>query len=331
MLNSKVELVAEIAQGYEGNPKLAELLVKGALEAGADAVKIQLVYADELAIPTYPYYGLFKSLEMPDAEWDKIAATIRKAGRKLYFDIYGDLSLQLARRLGADGVKISTTDFYNGPLLKSAFSHFPQVFVSVGGVPAEDLDEMVNSIAVREKVTLMHGFQAEPTETQDNHLARIPTLLKRYPGARVGFMDHSLGSSDDAFYLPLLALGQGVTCIEKHITLDYLLQIEDYISALSPERFRKFVQVIRSMEPALGSKDLVLNAKEIEYKNRAGKVVVANRDLQKGQRVEETDIAMKRVGVTGNESFFRRVSPIVGRTLATPIQKDRPFEEGSFA
>jgi len=41
-----VEIIAEIAQGYEGNSKLSELLVKGALVSGADAVKMQLVFAE---------------------------------------------------------------------------------------------------------------------------------------------------------------------------------------------------------------------------------------------------------------------------------------------
>ena len=43
----KVEIIAEIAQGYEGNPKLAELLVKGAIIANADDV---IIHANELGL-----------------------------------------------------------------------------------------------------------------------------------------------------------------------------------------------------------------------------------------------------------------------------------------
>ncbi len=38
-----VEIIAEIAQGFEGSPKQAELLVKGAIGADADAIKFQLI------------------------------------------------------------------------------------------------------------------------------------------------------------------------------------------------------------------------------------------------------------------------------------------------
>ena len=325
----KTEIIAEIAQGYEGNPKLAQILVKGALTAGADAVKIQLVFADELCVPSYPYYDLFKSLEMDESVWRGLVETVQAAGKKIYFDVYGERSLAMAEKLKVDGVKISTTDFYNIPLIKNAFARFPRVFVSTGGVPVEDLDEMM-ILAQRQKIVLMHGFQAEPTETADNNLARIGTLKARYSGAGVGFMDHSLGSGDEAFWLPLLALGQGVSCIEKHITLDYSLQIEDYISALSIDRFAQFVKMVRQMEAAYGSAELSLTPKEIEYKKRAGKVVVANRDLASGTRIHENDVTMKRVSTTPSESYFRQVAPVVGRTLSAALGKDHPFEKGSI-
>ncbi len=60
-----VEIIAEAAQGYEGNVTQARLLARAAARAGADAVKFQLVYADELATPDYQYYDLFRNLEMP--------------------------------------------------------------------------------------------------------------------------------------------------------------------------------------------------------------------------------------------------------------------------
>ena len=46
-----IEIIAEIAQGFEGKPEQSRLLIKAASAAGANAVKFQLVYADELATP----------------------------------------------------------------------------------------------------------------------------------------------------------------------------------------------------------------------------------------------------------------------------------------
>ena len=77
-----VEIIAEVAQGYEGNQKLAELLTLGAVRSGADAVKFQLVLADELAVPTYEYYDLFKSLEMEFSVWEHVVELIRAEQKK---------------------------------------------------------------------------------------------------------------------------------------------------------------------------------------------------------------------------------------------------------
>ncbi len=328
--NRSPEIIAEIAQGYEGKPLLAELLVKGALNAGADIVKIQLVFADELCVPTYPYFDLFKSLEMPNSVWASLVESVHKAGRRIYFDIYGERSLALARELGVDGVKISTTDFYNRPLVMTALELMPRVLISTGGVPAEDIDELMALVKDRSKVTLMHGFQAEPTLLEDNNLARIRTLKEKYEGVQVGFMDHSLGSADEALQLPLIALGLGVDAIEKHISLDYSLQIEDYVSALSVDRFLTFVSTVRTMSAALGRADLGLTAKEIEYKKRAGKVVVAKRPMNKGEQVTVNDIAMKRVSTTPSDKYFPRVESLLGKTLSVGLMENSPIEIGTL-
>ncbi len=322
----QTEIIAEIAQGYEGNPKLAELLVKGAIVANADSVKLQLVFADELCVPTYPYYALFKSLEMEENVWKNLVKMVHDAGKKIYFDVYGPHSIELAHTLGADAVKISTTDFYNTALIKNAFKKFNKVFVSTGGVPVEDIDELMHTNGLPQHITLMHGFQAEPTVAEDNNLKRIVTLQQRYPKANIGFMDHSLGSSEEAFHLPLIALGLGVSCIEKHITLDYSLEIEDYISALSVDRFGAFVKTIRMIEPSLGSSELTLTAKETDYKKRAGKLAVAKHHLEKGTVITASDIEMKRVSTTPLEDHFPRSENVVGKTLLTALEKDQPFQ-----
>ena len=62
-------IVAEAAQGFEGDATLAHLLVKASAAANADAIKFQLVFADDLAVPEYDYYDLFEKLEMSAASW----------------------------------------------------------------------------------------------------------------------------------------------------------------------------------------------------------------------------------------------------------------------
>src|SRR3989344_604724 len=116
--DKKIEIIAELAQGYDGDPKLTSLLALGAIESEADAVKIQIVYADELATPDYHFYQAFKILEMPKDIWQNTVDKIHQAGKKVYFDVYGEKSLALAKELKADGIKLSTTEFYNKEIVQ---------------------------------------------------------------------------------------------------------------------------------------------------------------------------------------------------------------------
>jgi sialic acid synthase SpsE len=324
-----IEIIAEAAQGFEGRFRQAELLALGAVKAGADAVKFQLVIADELATPDYVYYDLFRSLELKTEEWHAIADIAHKAGKKIYFDVFGSESLGVAMKVGADGIKLSTTEFYNEGLMKETLKSAAKIFISIGGIPIEDVKALIareHLASLKSKICFMYGFQAEPTPLNSNNLLRFHSLKNELAGFALGFMDHSLGGdSDDATILPLMALPFGISALEKHITLDYALQLEDYISAISPEQFKKLVDLVRKFEPALGTADLTLTELENQYRKKATKVVVAKKDLVLGTVLTENDVTLKRVGDQYKEKkTFRSLSEIVGRRLESSIRFNEP-------
>jgi len=323
-----VEIIAEAAQGYEGDPTQAKQLAKAAVKAGADGVKFQIVYADELAAPGYQYFELFQQLEMDDSAWEAVADIVRDAGCKLYFDVFGDKGVALAQKLSADGVKIHATDFFNTELINTAVKSFSKVFLSLGGIYIEELDEFMTSYDLApNQCTLMHGFQAEPTPVEANNIRRIESLQERYPNCSVGFMDHSDGDLDDAQTLALLSLPYAVPCIEKHITLDRALEIEDFPSGLAPSDFKQFVTRVRRLEAALGSPDLGLTEVEEGYRSRMLKVAVVLRDLEAGHVLAREDVHLLRAAEPPANPI-RRIEEVVGKRLGVALSAHAPVEEG---
>lgn len=316
-----IEIIAEAAQGYEGDPTLTRLLAKAAVAADADGVKFQIVYAKELAAPGYQYYDLFRQLEMPLSSWEAAAHIVKSAGKRLYFDVFGLRSLELAQQLGADGVKIHSTDFFNTELHQAALESMSQVFVSFGGITMEELSSFLDGqdCSAREKICLLYGFQAEPTPVESNNLRRLVALKRTFPMIRFGFMDHSDGSSDDAQSLALLALPLDVVCIEKHITLDRALELEDYPSAIAPHDFSQFVLRVRRLETALGSSGLTLTPPEQDYRQRALKVVIATRPLAAGHTLSDGDIALLRVAVPKHPAPLA-LTQVAGRCLTQEVE-----------
>jgi len=322
-----VEIIAEVAQGFEGSPDLARLLVRAAGSARADAVKFQLVYADEIAAPGYVHYDFFRKLEMPQEAWWRVAQDAKAAGLRLYFDVFGERSVSQAHMFKADGVKIHSTDFFHTHLIRRALDLMPRVFVSLGGIAVEEVDAFLTTyrITPSSPVCLMYGFQADPTPTEANHLNRLRTLTMRFPGYRFGFMDHADGGTDEATTLALLALPFGIECLEKHISLDRSLQLEDHRSALPPEQFLAFAQRVRRLEPALGTDQLELTAMEREYRRNTMKAVVAIKPLKTGEVVTPTAIGLKRTAELPPASSIYRLEDAVGRRVTAEIQVDQPL------
>lgn len=322
---STLEIIAECAQGFEGNPYLAKMLAHGAVKANADWIKYQLVYADELCVPEYPYYSLFKNLEMHDSVWLEITDFIKSNNCKVIFDIYGEASLRKAKKFHADAVKISTTDFYNKELFQKACKLFETIFVSIGGIPLEDIKSMYYKIPATNTVIFLYGYQSEPTPVEGNNLYRINSLMQEFEGISFGFMDHSKGDTKLAFDLSKVALGCGIKFIEKHITIAHALELEDHISALNIDEFKFFVHDIRTLSAGLGTRDLAPTSAEATYSATASKVVVARKALNKGTEISNDNVMLKRVTTIPDSSHFKTITHVVGRHLLVSKEPNQPI------
>lgn len=324
-MNDSVSIIAEAAQGFEGDPRLARLLVRAARAGNADIVKFQLVFADELATSDYAYHGLFKGLEMPDAAWETVASDAAAAGLGLAFDVFGEHSLDLALRLGAAGVKLHSTDFFNTPLVRAVAARAPHVYLSMGGIEYDDVARLLETLTVSPgRLTLMFGFQGEPTAVEQNHIARLGALRARFPNAGVGFMDHADGAADEAGWLGVLPLAFGVSVIEKHITVDRALALEDWVSALDPTAFANYVARIRTAERALGSAAFELSVPEREYGQRAVKSLVAACRIEPGSIVKMSDVVLLRAPAPATGVVLRQLDAAVGRTARRAVEAGSP-------
>jgi N,N'-diacetyllegionaminate synthase len=316
-----VKIVAEIAQGFEGKPEQALLLARAGVAAGADVVKFQCVYGDEIAVPAYRYHSFFKTLEMPADVWKEIAAIVNTGGRELILNVGGERSLEMAFEIGATTVKFHATSFFCDELIAAATKRFKTIYISVGGLAVEEIDGFINRHHLEPgSVAFTYGFQASPTPIEKNNLRKLGALIARFPGFGFGFEDHTDFASPDRFVVPLMALGFGVQHIEKHLTLDPLLKLEDAESALSVTDFAAFVALIRRLEPALGHGELSLTEIEQDYRKRVLKVAVAAVDLSPGDVLDARNTALRRVGDLRGEPIHRR-EPIYGKTVKASVPK----------
>lgn len=311
-----VKIIAEIAQGYEGKPEQARLLAKAGVAAGADAIKFQCVYADDISVPSYKHYSFFKTLEMPVAIWTELSKIVHDAGREFILNVGGQKSLQMALDVGADAVKFHATSFFCDDLISFAKDNFKKIYISVGGISVEEIQFFIkrHNILPDGQFSFTYGFQASPTPLEKNNLNKLKSFQSIFTGFSFGFEDHTDATINARFVVPLMALPMGVSHIEKHLTLDSLLNLEDAESALSVSDFKLFAESVRDIEKIFGSDDLALSNVEEDYRRRVLKVAVANKNIAKGQIISESDVTLKRVE-TPNDNGFLRVAELIGKSL----------------
>lgn len=324
-----IEIIAEIAQGFEGRYEQARLLMKAAASAGADAAKYQLVYADELATPDYKYYELFRSLEMQDEDWMGLSHYAAEIGIKIQVDIFGLRSLKLAENINASAIKLHGTDIANHNLLDDvARSTVPRVLLGAGGAWSDEIDYAVSKLKNKQIVVLL-GFQGYPTPTEANQIERVRLLLARLAKANqnvsIGFADHADPDSPLRYALAALALGAGASVIEKHLTLGQVMRLEDYESALNPDQFFEFTQTLRACSKALGSAgdaiDFGMTEMEHGYRKVIRRHVVARTDLFAGQLIAPADVVIKR---TSSEQILTDLLSVYGKRLNKNIPRNAP-------
>ena len=166
----KIEIVAELAQGFEGCVQQTKLMVKAAAMAGADAVKFQLVFADELSTPDYEHYELFKTLEMSKDEWMEVKNMCSELSINLIFDVVGEIGLSLAQEMNIKTIKLHATDINNhGFLVKIANSDIERIMLGAGGAYSNEIDNALQILEHKE-IVLFHGFQGYPTAIEENQI-----------------------------------------------------------------------------------------------------------------------------------------------------------------
>jgi N,N'-diacetyllegionaminate synthase len=312
----KTYIIAEIAQGFEGNPWLCKKYIDLAKKSGADAVKFQIFLADELATKDYAHYDLFKGLEIDPTIWTDMIMYANSIGIDFLSDIYGIQTLQWISRTRIKGIKIHSTDIMNYPLLKAVKATGLKIYLAVGGSHREEIAKALEFTG-RENVVLLSGFQAEPNILEDLELDKIGQLTSTF-NIPVGYADHVDPSSSLSVSLPAIAVIKGASVIEKHLTIDRdNLQLEDYVSALNSDEFLKMVKLIREVEQLPVTNEYLLSLREQDYRTRTKRSIVLKEDLLVGSVLKAEQLQLLRTGVKGD---FYDMNEVVGKSTNKPIK-----------
>jgi len=322
-------IIAEIASAHEGKPELAVNLFYHALRARADAVKFQIFNRDSLLTINNPYYNEFGEIELSAKSWKNILKKVSSEKIDIIVEPYDMESFDIAEKTGfVDGYKIPTASIDDISLLSKVQRTNKSVYIGVGGAEWSEIENVV-SYFNNSNLTLLCGFQNFPTKLKDSKLYQIKELIESF-GCSVGYADHVDAEDHEmANKLPTMAVVAGASVIEKHITDDRSRGGRDYYSALNPDEFKKFVQVMRYIPEIVGKEnDWSLSKAEIKYRRFTKRHAVAASNIISGETLDIKDIVFKRTNEEGLSA--QEIIGYIGREFIKEKNIDDPIKKEDF-
>ncbi len=324
-------LIVEVANCHGGSRAYLLELVDGLCRTSVEAIKFQLIIADELLVPQHSQYSLFKSLEFPSSFWGQVVAKVRAADKKVAVDVFGDRSLELAVRLNADLLKIYASDVDDLQFIKKVMVLKKQVFISTGGAELAEIERIIK-LPGSANICFLVGFQSFPTPPEEAHLDRIAYLRENY-GCHVGFMDHSDARDGFSGVLPCLAVAKGACTIEKHVYLAGRKKTYDWQSAVDYRELDKLRALLIKTQAACGSGDFELTKLEKEYFMKKRKIAVAAREIAAGEKLKRDSVVFKLGEVAGGEQgiYRKELNDYFGQRLGQDVKKNDILLKNIFA
>lgn len=322
-MKKKVKIIAEIANAHQGNSLNAYELARSFAKAGADSIKFQIYFADELLTKNHKRYKHFKKQAFSSKEWEILLGKTKKLNVEVYADIFGIKAFKVAKKNQVDGYKIHSSDLNNVHLLKCLSNESKKIFLATGGSTILEVHNAIKILKknnIKKEIILLHGFQSYPTSTQDSYLNRLKILKDLFGSEiQIGYSDHISGDDSFATILPILTLPFDVNYIEKHATFDRDKKGVDFYSSYEPEEFKKFIFDIRRAENSLGKNDYSFSDEEKKYRRNVKKSWVLKKSLKSGKIISSNDIIMKR---TSDFNHHLSYEEIVGKKITKSILAD---------
>ena len=303
-------IIAEIGTAHGGSLEKAYRLIDEAHDAGADAVKFQWVYADEILHPNTGYvtlpggkvrlYDRFRELEVEPPFFAKCLDYAHSKGMRFVCSPFGLRSFRELMEIHPDAVKIASPEVNHYPLLRAVAACTAQELASRGRSTPVILSSGVSKLGDLEKaidiltspyvtspyaasgsgtppLTLLHCITSYPAPETEYNVRCVETLRSIF-GVQTGISDHSL----DPVLVPVLTTAMGGTMIEKHITLSKQTDGLDDPVALEAEQFAHLVYCVHQAEAVIERfrKDSLADANSLQQdKERARSALAAQSEI----------------------------------------------------
>lgn len=315
----KIFIVAEIGNNHEGSVNNAIKMIEQAALCGADAVKFQTYKLDKF-ISTKTNKKTYKRLKkyaLSYNQFEQLSDYCRK--KKIIFfstplDIESAVFLNKIQKI----FKISSGDNNYFDLIEKIFSFNKPTIISTGMTTSQDIKKVYKSGLkyfkknIDKKLSFLHCVSDYPVEDKFVNLLSISYLKTIFPDIKIGYSDHSIGTT-----ACISAAVLGAKIIEKHFTLDKnFSNFRDHKLSADPSDLKHLVTEIRRIETIMGKEEKKIQQNEKKNLISARRSYAFNKIMNEGKKISEDDLIMLRPKKGLNNKYH-----IIGKKIKRKIKE----------
>jgi len=252
-------IVAEIGINHNGDMSICKDLIDTAVVAGCDAVKFQKRDVDEVytieflsSLRDSPWGNTQRDqklgIEFSEDDYKEIALYCNKKGINWFASAWDLNSQKFLRKFDIKYNKIASAMIVYEDLLKMVAEEGKYTFISTGMCTYDDIERAIKIFTDHNcPFELMHTVSTYPMLDEHANLNLIQTLKDKYK-CNVGYSGHEVGLA-----VSFAAAAQGITSLERHITINRSMYGSDQSASIEPEALRRLVGGVRKIEKAMGN------------------------------------------------------------------------------
>jgi sialic acid synthase SpsE/sugar phosphate isomerase/epimerase len=341
---SRTFVIAEIGNNHNGSFERAIQMVDLAVEMGADCAKFQMRHLEEVYrqrtlrkdgedLGTEYVLDLLRRFELSLDEHRKLAAYCEQKGILYLCTPWDARSVDVLEELGVPAYKVASADLTNLPLLYRLCATSKPLILSTGMSLKEEVQITVDFLNHRDAhFILLHCNSTYPAPLHDIQLKWMTKLQGIH--SLVGYSGHERGIA-----VSLGAVALGACVIERHFTLDRMMEGPDHAASLEHVEFKRLIDGIREVEQALGDGgERRISQGEMINRENLAKSLVAATALSKGTILTAEHVKVRSPGQGLSPQHYEQ---LLGRTLQHDLEeedffypsdlKDERVEPGSYS
>lgn len=228
-MNKKIDIIFEIGHNFNGNLRLAKLMIDEVKACGGKIAKFQLYDTDKIKKPWQSRYMELKMAELSKEDVKELSDHANKIGIEFMASAFDVERVGWLEEVGVKRHKLASRSIHDTELIKAMEVTGKPIIASLGAWKESTFPVIKNA-------QFLFCISEYPTYITAD---QFPTKFDDY----TGFSDHTLGC-----YWARESLKRGATIIEKHFTLSHELPGFNQKGSMEPWEAKDLVNYKNQVE-----------------------------------------------------------------------------------